>query len=69
MIEDEDIKFEIEEIKYQADMIAGLSQVFELYLANNSADESLINSLKCLSISADEHSDACTALMNKVFEK
>lgn len=67
MIEDKDIKFEIEEIKYQADIIAGLSQVFELYLAGSGGDESLKNSLKCLSINAHEHREACTALMNKFF--
>lgn len=63
------IKFEIEEIKYQADMIAGLSHVFELYSASIGNDNQLKNALKCLSINANKHRDSCTVLMDKVFEK
>ena len=66
---DENIKFDIEEIKYQADIIAGLSHVFELYSANMGNDKHMKNALKCLSDNANNHRDACNALMDKVFEK
>ena len=69
MSEDKEIKFDIEEIKYQADIIAGLSHVFELYSANMGNDKHLKNALKCLSASANKHRDDCIVLMNKVFEK
>lgn len=62
---DENIKFDIEEIKHQADMIAGLSHVFELYSANIGNDIQLKNALKCLSDNANNHKDACNALMDK----
>lgn len=68
MNENKDIKFDIEEIKYQADMIAGLSHVFELYTANIGNDNQLKNAFKCLSDNANRHRDACTVLMDKVFE-
>lgn len=57
--------FDIEEIKYQADMIAGLSNVFELYIANTDGDKNLKNALECLSIQANKHRDDCNNLMQR----
>lgn len=69
MIEDENIKFDIEEISQQAEILAGLSHVFELYSANIGNDIQLKNALKCLSNTANRHRNACTLLMDKVFKK
>lgn len=57
--------FDIEEIKYQADVIAGLSHVFELYIANTGGDNNLKNALESLSIQANKHKDDCNNLMQR----
>lgn len=57
---------EIEEIKYQADMIAGLSTVFALLLSFTKEDEHLRGGLNCLMNEANRLQNNCDNLLEKV---
>lgn len=56
---------DIEEIKFQADMIAGLSTIFENYLDFTEQDNLLKNALKCLMYESYRMQDSCDILLKK----
>lgn len=56
---------DIEEIKFQADMIAGLSSVFTDYLSFTEEDELLTDALRCLMYETYRMRDNCESLLEK----
>lgn len=57
---------DMEKISQQADIIAGLSHVFTLYLDSTGTDKHLNNALDCLSNISYKHRDDCNALMKRL---
>lgn len=58
---------EIEELKYQADIIVGLSNVFALFLDFTEEDEHLKGGMECLVNEACRMRDNCNAICKKLF--
>lgn len=57
---------EIEEIKYQADMIYGLSAVFTVFLDFTEEDNQLKGAMECLMNEANRLQDNCDNLLEKI---
>lgn len=58
---------DFEDIALQAKKIAGLAQVFEIFIAGE--DESLLpNAFQCLTDLAFEHQDNCDNILNRYYE-
>lgn len=56
---------DIEEIKFQADMIYGLSTIFQDYLDFTKQDEQLTEGLKCLTNESYKMKSNCYTLLEK----
>lgn len=56
---------DIEEIKFQADMIYGLSTIFMHYLDFTQQDKQLTDALKCLTNETSRMQDNCNILLEK----
>lgn len=56
---------DMEEIKFQADMIAGLSSVFTDYLSFTEEDDLLTDALRCLMYETYRMRDNCNILLEK----
>ena len=58
---------EVEDIKLQADIVCGLSNVFESYLSFTEEDDDLRAGMECLADEAYTLKDNCNALYYKLF--
>lgn len=57
---------EVEEIKYQADRIAGLSSILALFLSFTGEDDHLKGALECLMNESFRMQDNCDSLLQKI---
>lgn len=57
---------EVEEIKYQADRIAGLSSIFAMFLSFTGEDDQLKGALECLMNESFRMQDNCDSLLQKI---
>ena len=61
-------KVDIDDLVLQAKQIAGLTQVFEIFIANEEQEDFLPCAFECVTDLAYKHYDDCENLLNKLCE-